>query len=227
MKITDPEVIKNGEKDLIASVHEDLDREAVKKILKARLSAAALAAKGGQIVVHDNEIAFRLDFEVNLSGSLLFDRDGNFIDVHDDQEDGIDGSGFPDPDAALDLDLDDDDIGLPDPDGDLEDTGAQALAPDDGLTDDLATDDLTIDLPDYDLDDDPEDALDSDEDLEIGDLEEDDDLLLDTGDELDLEDDDDMLDDTELIEEGPKDLDDDINDILKESRDFWEQKKDS
>ncbi len=80
MKITDPEVIKSGEKDLIDSVQEDLDLGAVREILKERMAVAALASKGGQIVVHDNEIAFRLDFEVSLSGSLLFDRDGNFID---------------------------------------------------------------------------------------------------------------------------------------------------
>jgi len=80
MKITDPHVIEDGEKDLIDAVQQDLDIDAVKQILKNRLTAAALASRGGQIVVHNNKIAFRLDFDINLSGSLLFDRQGNYID---------------------------------------------------------------------------------------------------------------------------------------------------
>ncbi|MCP4718620.1 MAG: hypothetical protein GY860_04105, partial [Desulfobacteraceae bacterium] len=80
MKITDPQVIEEGEKDLIEAVREDLDLDAVRQILKERMAVSALSSRGGQIVVHNNKIAFRLDFDINLSGSLLFDRDGNYID---------------------------------------------------------------------------------------------------------------------------------------------------
>jgi len=84
MKITDPQVIEDGEKDLINAVQEDLDLDAVKQILKDRMGASTLSSKGGQIVVHNNKIAFRLDFDINLSGSLLFDREGNYIDTGED-----------------------------------------------------------------------------------------------------------------------------------------------
>ncbi|PIE63164.1 MAG: hypothetical protein CSA25_01535 [Desulfobacter postgatei] len=80
MKITDPQVILNGEKDLISSVQKDLDLDAVKDLFKKRLTARALSARGGRIVVHDNEVAFRLDYEINLNGSLLFDRNGNLLE---------------------------------------------------------------------------------------------------------------------------------------------------
>ena len=217
MKITDPEVIKNGEKDLIDAVREDLDPDALREILKERLAVADLTSKGGQIVVHENQIAFRLDFEVNLSGSLLFDRDGNFIDsraetalaeTSKDAESQMQppGEAHGDPDLgshemdAADISLDDF-SGETDPhphDNNLEVSGQE------------------LDLPELDVD----DSL----------LIDDDDLTLDD-DDIELDDDDLTLDD-DLAgqgdldgEPGAQNLDDDINDILKESREFWEQKK--
>ncbi len=188
MKITDPQVIKNGEKDLIASVQEDLDPATIKEIFKDRVTVATMAHTGGQIVVHENEIAFRLDFKVNLNGSLLFDRDGNLIEEQVTDESG---SKVTDTDEV-------------EPNMDIDDLDTDP------------TDNLSIDLPEYDIDDDL-----------------DDDLVVELDDELDdelVE----LIDEKNLDNEGPdsknqppKDLDDDINDILKESREFWEQKKDS
>ena len=201
MKITDPEVIKSGEKDLIDSVQEDLDLGAVREILKERMAVAALASKGGQIVVHDNQIAFRLDFEVNLSGSLLFDRDGNFID---------DRAGAPSETETASEDL----------------TGLEEEI---SLTDGISDDDL-------DLDEEISDEMDmgQEDELELSDMDEGDNLLLDDGDELTLDDEEDLMLDPDTDEDAAfdgeadsQDLDDDINDILKESREFWEQKKDS
>jgi hypothetical protein len=79
MKITDPQVIETGEKKLISAIHQHLDPETVKTILMDRMAESAFESRGGQIVVHDNQIAFRLDFDLKLSGSLLFDRQGNYI----------------------------------------------------------------------------------------------------------------------------------------------------
>ncbi len=283
MKITDPEVIKSGEKDLIESVQEDLDLGAVREILKERMGVAALASKGGQIVVHNNEIAFRLDFEVNLSGSLLFDRQGNLLDESNPEpesegnlDDGIDFSGFENETSLS-------DASGPDTTGEDEEyTQSFPREEDQAIEEDLE-EELSIDLPDYDLtdddltdddltDDDLEEELDLEEDdLEDGDeledeleLDDEDDLEknleeamgleedLDLGDDepdedltmeedpymADDEDDETDLDEVDLGEtEGEidpeddpmnsQDLDDDINDIIKESREFWEQKKDS
>lgn len=79
MKITDPQIIQTGEKKLIAAMQKHLDLETVKKILSERMAKTSFESKGGQIVVHENQIAFRLDFDLQLSGSLLFDRQGNYI----------------------------------------------------------------------------------------------------------------------------------------------------
>ena len=130
MKITDPDVIKNGEKDLIDAIKEDLDLDAVKEILKHQIAQTVLSAKGGQIVVHDNQIAFRLDFDLNLSGSLMFDREGNHLPVRAD--DLIPPE--PEDDASEDLELDDIRI-----DEALEEMGSEleeaVEAPEDNLSD--------------------------------------------------------------------------------------------
>ncbi|MFH2091856.1 MAG: hypothetical protein ABIJ31_05790 [Pseudomonadota bacterium] len=140
MKITDPDVIKNGEKDLIEAIKQDLDLDAVKEILKDQIARTVLSAKGGQIIVHNNQIAFRLDFDLNLSGSLMFDRDGNHI-LQSDEPDHIL------PDHILPEDLELDEINIADvveeigPDPDLLEEDLPDLV-DGELDDDLDMNDI-------------------------------------------------------------------------------------
>lgn len=196
MKITDPDVIKNGEKDLIDAVKQDLDLDVIKQILEKKITAAAMSPKGGQIIVHNNEIAFRLDFDLNLTGSLMFDRQGNYIPETDDDTDLDDITSEED---ALDQELD------------TEDIDTDKIDPD--TLEDDAEDDLEINLPEYDLDDEeqtPEETL---EPLE-------DDFQL-SGSIPGFEDEtveDDIIQD-DMVHN-------DINDILKESQEFWDKKKD-
>jgi hypothetical protein len=227
MKITDPQVIEDGEKDLITAVQEDLDLDAVKQILKDRIRASTLSSKGGQIVVHNNEIAFRLDFDINLSGSLLFDRQGNYIDDAQENDtmepagdtemavEAVDaGEGLTD--EEIETSLSDE---IPPFDTELEESGLDAA---DTAEQDLAEQDLedtlSIGLPEYDLED--EAGVDT-QDLEsIAESDETPTPHLEN----------ESLDDTDFADEailGEEALDDDINGILKESRDFWDQKKDS
>ncbi|MBU0971493.1 MAG: hypothetical protein KKC20_12645 [Proteobacteria bacterium] len=239
MKITDPHVIEDGERNLIQAVQEDLDLDAVRQILKDRMGVSSLSSKGGQIVVHNNKIAFRLDFDINLSGSLLFDRQGNYID---ESIDGEPGHSLREikiaPEVLGDDDITIDPLALAD-EIPLVETGLGET----GLYETDLEDEISIDLPEYDLEDDPEDAIEltDPEDLDSIELETDDRLSDEpaiTGEsngfdiqdleEEDLENqdiDDQDLDDEILLQEEM--LDDDINDILKESREFWEQKKDS
>jgi len=207
MKITDPDIIKNGEKDLIEAVKDDLDLDTVKEILKKRMEAAKLSSKGGEIIVHNNEIAYRLDFDIHLSGSLMFDRQGNYISESDqtldDELNETEASDKSDDQENLiseDFDLEDINI-----DETLEEVAPQTLLDDDEDTEtkNIETpeeEELNIGLPDYNLDDelDPENEQDAEADTQKDDLIEND-----------------------IVE------DDDMSDILQESRDFWDQKKDS
>ncbi|PIE61956.1 MAG: hypothetical protein CSA29_00665 [Desulfobacterales bacterium] len=203
MKITDPEVIKTGEQDLIASIQEDLDPETVRTILQKRLSAAAMDPRGGRIVVHENEIAFQLDFELRLSGSLIFDRNGNLIDdalsTEQDARPAIettDNDKVPAPSATpVDppaLNSGEKDIGDTAPIAPAISEQASANERMDHLESDTdQTTDLAAELAAESLPDDPMDDDGSEDDL------------------------------------GGGDLDEDINDLLQESRDFWAQKKKS
>ncbi|MCP3942291.1 MAG: hypothetical protein GY710_12495 [Desulfobacteraceae bacterium] len=210
MQITDPQIIEDGEKDLIKAVQEDLDLDAVRQILKDRIKISTLSSKGGQIVVHNNTIAFRMDFDINLSGSLLFDRQGNHID------ESVDDTTLK---PAMELDVLNTDEPSKEPDSD--ETDSDETDSDETDSDEIDSDEqypdeeMSIDLPEYDLEDeqetdpttkDPTDMTESNN-LDINDPK---------GKDMD--------DENPLQEEM---LDDDINDILKESREFWEQKKQS
>nr|WP_319492455.1 hypothetical protein [uncultured Desulfobacter sp.] len=241
MRITDPQVIQDGEQDLIASVQKDLDLEAVKDLLKERLSASALSPKGGRIVVHDNDVAFRLDYEINLNGSLLFDREGNLI------EDGQSAASIADTQA----DLQDEQLGEEDdmlalnvdenlsddlPDYDDDDDSAEDT--EEALTEALESEELSDDIdetdPGLEIDDlgdavlfdqdESDDVKDEDIDELIGELTKDDKAIDPADDEstdLALED-----EDTEPNEEEEDDDDDDdISDLLQENREFWEKKR--
>lgn len=215
MKITDPQVILNGEQDLIASVQRDLDLDAVKDLLKERLTASALSPKGGRIVVHDNNVAFRLDYEINLNGSLLFDRNGNLLEDSDStapKQNPQDEEKEEEEEEAPESNLDDNlSLNRPDYD-DIENESPGETQP--------------VDLEPENLSDDIQDA---EPELEIEDPK--DEAAFDQNDLDSIE----AEDGNELTDIGPEDgdketggdvNDDDISDLLQESRNFWEKKKD-
>ncbi len=208
MKITDPQVIKNGENDLIASVQENLDQKIVKKIIADRMAQTELVSKGGQIVVHDNQVAFRMDFDLQLRGSLLFDRQGNYIadapDPHTDSKDPESGHAS--------LETEDPELLQPDAEEDLARADLDREPEEE-------SDSSSMEAMETDLDDDDMDDIDDLGDTDTGDT----DLSRD-----DLDDDTLEFGNLELEEDRDENdvLDDDIDDILKESREFWEEKKD-
>jgi hypothetical protein len=157
MKITDPGIIQTGEKNLIAAVQKNLDLEAVKKILMDRMAETSFASKGGQIVVHNNQIAFQLDFDLKLSGSLLFDRQGNFIPDASKSDETMPASSASEQKTMDDLNDDEDDLALLPDDDDLAEptlSGEPEAELDDLDEDDLDEDDLDEDdILDDDIDD--------------------------------------------------------------------------
>jgi hypothetical protein len=84
MKITDSEVIKTGEQELIDAITADLDWGAIEDIFRKDHNLGIeedVEYKRGDMIVHDNRIAYQLDFEVKVTISLLLDREGNYISV--------------------------------------------------------------------------------------------------------------------------------------------------
>jgi hypothetical protein len=100
MKITSVDVIKNGERDLMDAITADLDWSAVERIFRERHNLSIeedIEYKRGDLVVHNEQVAYRLDFVAKVTLSVLLDRDGNHLTVEvsggtDDQESFLDNS---------------------------------------------------------------------------------------------------------------------------------------
>lgn len=84
MKITNSEIIRNGERELIDAITADLDWSAIEAIFKERHKLAIqddVEYRQGDIVVHGGQVAYQLDFDVRVTLSVLFDRDGNYLSI--------------------------------------------------------------------------------------------------------------------------------------------------
>jgi len=95
VKITESEIIKSSEQDLIDAITGDLDWGAIESIFKDKHQLKIqddVEYSKGDLVVHENQIAYKLDFDVKVTLSVLFDRNGNYIslatsgEISDDQE---------------------------------------------------------------------------------------------------------------------------------------------
>ena len=67
MKVTDSDAIKNSEKDLIDAIAGELDWEAIEHLFQEKhnlILEDELEYKKGDIVIHNNQIAYKLDFDI-------------------------------------------------------------------------------------------------------------------------------------------------------------------
>lgn len=84
MKITNSEIIKTGERELIDTIIADLDWEMIETIVKNRHKLKIqddIDYRQGDLIVHEDKVAYKLDFDVKMTLSIIFDRDGNYLSV--------------------------------------------------------------------------------------------------------------------------------------------------
>ena len=84
MKITNAEVIRSGEKELIDAITADLDWGTIEELFVKEHNLGIeeeIEYKRGDIVVANNQIAYKLDFEVKVCLSVLLDRNGDYLSV--------------------------------------------------------------------------------------------------------------------------------------------------
>ena len=84
MKITNSEVIKSGEQELIDGITGDLDWGTIEQIFREEHKVGIredVEFKRGDIVAHENQVVYRLEFEVKLDLSVFLDREGNYISM--------------------------------------------------------------------------------------------------------------------------------------------------
>jgi hypothetical protein len=84
MRITNREAIKSGEQELIDAITADLDWGVIEEVFK-RVHHLQIndnvEYKKGDIVVHKDQVAYRLEFDVTVALSVLVDREGNYLSV--------------------------------------------------------------------------------------------------------------------------------------------------
>ena len=76
--------IKNQEdgKELISKIQGDLDWESVKQIVRDTYKLELkdeMRYKQGVIAIHNDEIAYRLDFEAKVNLSIMFNKNGDCL----------------------------------------------------------------------------------------------------------------------------------------------------
>ncbi len=84
MKLTDPDTIRESEKEFIDTINAELDWEAIEKMLfeKHNLTLQEeIDYKNGNILVHNNEIAYKFDFEIKIPLSVIFNGQGNCLEI--------------------------------------------------------------------------------------------------------------------------------------------------
>lgn len=94
MKLTDTQIIKNAERELIDGIIADLDWAVIEGVFRDRHDLEIgedVAFRNGDLVVHGDQVNYQLDFEVKVRLRLVMDRDGNCLSV------GSTGSASPSP----------------------------------------------------------------------------------------------------------------------------------
>ncbi len=94
MKITNSEIIKNGEQELMDAITADLDWSAIERIIMKEHNLRIeedIEYKSGDIIAINNQIAYKLSFEVKVNLSVLLDRNGDYLSVNIDNRKEITG----------------------------------------------------------------------------------------------------------------------------------------
>ncbi|MDY0222645.1 MAG: hypothetical protein RBR67_16055 [Desulfobacterium sp.] len=84
MKITNKETIKAGEREFIDNINAELDWEAIETLLFEKHSFTLeeeVEYKKGDLVVFNDQIAYKFDFHIKVPLSVVFGRDGNCLDI--------------------------------------------------------------------------------------------------------------------------------------------------
>ena len=84
MKITSSEIIKSGEQELIDAITAEINWGTIEQIFNQKYNLGIgekIEYKRGEITVHENQVAYLLEFEIKTTISVLLDREGNHISV--------------------------------------------------------------------------------------------------------------------------------------------------
>lgn len=79
MKITDPRVMQSGEKAFFNAVKDHLDWNAIRQVVTKKMKQCSIESKGGELIFHENKVAFKINLHCAMDVSITVDRNGNLI----------------------------------------------------------------------------------------------------------------------------------------------------
>jgi hypothetical protein len=97
MKISNPETIEESEKEFIDMINAELDWEAIENLLLEKHNFTLqeeVEYKNGDIVVHRDSIAYKFDFNIKVPISIVFNREGEFLELFTSQTEKPDDCGI-------------------------------------------------------------------------------------------------------------------------------------
>jgi len=84
VKLTNPETIQESEKEFIDTINAELDWDTIEKLLLEKHKFAIqdeVDYKEGSLIVHNNQIAYKFDFEIKVPLSVTFNREGECLEI--------------------------------------------------------------------------------------------------------------------------------------------------
>lgn len=92
MKLTNPESIQESEKEFIDTINAELDWDVIEQMLLDKHNFAVqddIEYKDGNLIVYNNEIAYKFDFQVKVPLSVIFNRGGECLSMSTTREDEV------------------------------------------------------------------------------------------------------------------------------------------
>lgn len=90
MKLTNPESIQENEKEFIDTINAELDWDAIEQLLLEKHHFVVqddIQYQDGNLIVYNNEIAYKFDFEIKVPLSVIFNRGGECLSMSTTRED--------------------------------------------------------------------------------------------------------------------------------------------
>lgn len=84
MKLTSQENIAQSEKEFIDTINAELDWEAIEKLLLEKHKFTLqeeIDYKNGNLIVYNDNIAYKFDFEIKVPLSVIFNREGECLKI--------------------------------------------------------------------------------------------------------------------------------------------------
>lgn len=84
MKLTNPESIQESEKEFIDTINAELDWDVIEQMLLDKHNFEVqddIEYKDGNLIVYNNEIAYKFDFQIKFPLSVIFNRGGECLSI--------------------------------------------------------------------------------------------------------------------------------------------------